>query len=87
MHFAFTYYFESGTSLISDPAYVGALQRDLRRLGYYCGPIDGVFSPGVSGRDRPHAKELLYAVTGTLTVRGAAEPCICLRIQNESSSQ
>src|ERR1700704_2919321 len=38
------YYGMSGRELITQPAYVGALQRDLARLGYYCGPIDGVFS-------------------------------------------
>jgi len=42
------YYLESGRELIAQPAYVGALQRDLARLGYYCGPIDGVFSLDVS---------------------------------------
>src|SRR5438445_8854173 len=38
----------SGRELITRPAYVGALQRDLTRLGYYCGPIDGIFSDEVS---------------------------------------
>src|SRR5438445_4299264 len=42
------YYLESGRDLTAQPAYVGALQRDLGRLGYYCGPIDGIFSPDVS---------------------------------------
>ena len=42
------YYLESGHDLTAQPAYVGALQRDLGRLGYYCGPIDGNFSPDVS---------------------------------------
>src|SRR6266852_1776455 len=42
------YYFESGRELIAQPAYVGALQRDLARLGYYCGPIDGVYSVEVA---------------------------------------
>ena len=44
----FAYYFESGEQLARDPAYVGALQRDLYRNGYYCGPIDGIFSPQVA---------------------------------------
>src|SRR5437763_9851842 len=48
------YYFESGRELITQPAYVGALQRDLARLGYYCGPIDGVFSD----RSEEHTSEL-----------------------------
>ena len=31
--YRFAYYFDSGTSLMSDPGYVGALQTTLRRLG------------------------------------------------------
>src|SRR5256714_15683604 len=42
------YYGMSGRQLITQPAYVGALQRELSRLGYYCGPSDGVFSDEVS---------------------------------------
>src|SRR4051812_43530877 len=37
------YYLEGGRDLIAQPAYVGALQRELRRYGYYCGEIDGIF--------------------------------------------
>ena len=62
------YYFESGTSLISDPAYVGALQRDLRRLGYYCGEIDGIFTREVSVAIARMQKNYSMTVTGTLTV-------------------
>jgi len=62
------YYFQSGTSLISDPAYVGALQRDLRRLGYYCGEIDGNFSQDLSGAIARMQKNYSMTVTGTLTV-------------------
>lgn len=62
------YYFESGESLTLDPAYVGALQRDLRRLGYYCGAIDGVFSREVSGAIARMQKNYSMTVTGTLTV-------------------
>ena len=62
------YYFQSGTSLISDPAYVGALQRDLRRLGYYCGQINGIFSPDVSDAIARMQKNYSMTVTGTLTV-------------------
>jgi hypothetical protein len=62
------YYFQSGTDLIIDPAYVGALQRDLRRLGYYCGEIDGIFSPEVSGAIARMQKNYSMTVTGTLTV-------------------
>jgi hypothetical protein len=42
------YYFKANEQLMVDPAYVAALQRDLRRLGYYCGPINGLFSDEVS---------------------------------------
>ena len=62
------YYFQSTSSLISDPAYVGALQRDLRRLGYYCGEIDGNFSPNVSAAIARMQKNYSMTVTGTLTV-------------------
>ena len=62
------YYFQSGTSLTSDPAYVGALQRDLRRLGYYCGEIDGIFSQDVSDAIARMQKNYSMTVTGTLTV-------------------
>jgi Putative peptidoglycan binding domain len=61
------YYFESGTTLTSDPAYVGALQRDLRRLSYYCGPIDGVFSQEVSEAIARMQKNYSMTATGTLT--------------------
>ena len=47
-HWRASYYFESRTSLMADPAYVGALQTTLRRLGYYCGETDGVFTPELS---------------------------------------
>ena len=61
------YYFQSEAVLISDPAYVGALQRDLRRLGYYCGQIDGIFSRDVSAAIARMQKNYSMAVTGTLT--------------------
>ena len=64
----FEYYLQSGRSLISDPAYVGALQTTLRRLGYYCGPIDGVFSDEVSDAIAHMQKNYSQRVTGTLTV-------------------
>ena len=50
-----------------DPAYVGALQRDLRRLGYYCGPIDGVFSDDVSDAIARLQKNYSLRVNGTLS--------------------
>ena len=62
------YYLESGRELIAQPAYVGALQRDLARLGYYCGPIDGVFSLDVSDAIARLQKNYSQRVTGTLTV-------------------
>jgi Putative peptidoglycan binding domain len=66
--YRFPYYFESGVSLISDPAYVGALQSSLRRLGYYCGPIDGIFSDRVRDAIARMQKNYSLPVTGTLTV-------------------
>jgi hypothetical protein len=63
----FEYYFESGDSLIRDPAYVGALQTSLRHYGYYCGPIDGVFSDRVADAIARVQKNNSLNVTGTLT--------------------
>jgi hypothetical protein len=62
------YYLQSGRELITQPAYVGALQRDLARLGYYCGPIDGVFSDEVSDAIARLQKNYSQRVTGTLTI-------------------
>lgn len=67
-HWRPLYYLKSGRELIGQPAYVGALQRDLRRLGYYCGPIDGVFSGDVSDAIARLQKNCSMPVTGTLTV-------------------
>jgi len=67
-HWRPLYYFESGRELIAQPAYVGALQRDLSRLGYYCGPIDGVFSDEVSDAIASLQKNYSQRVTGTLTL-------------------
>ncbi len=67
-HWRPLYYFESDWKLIGQPAYVGALQRDLRRLGYYCGPIDGVFSGEVSDAIARLQKNYSMRVTGTLTI-------------------
>jgi hypothetical protein len=61
------YYFLSGKNLVGRPAYVGALQRDLTRLGYYCGPIDGVFTVEVSDAIARLQKNYSQRVTGTLT--------------------
>ena len=62
------YWMKGGRDLITQPAYVGALQRDLKRLGYYCGPIDGVFSPDVSDAIARLQKNYSMRVTGTLTI-------------------
>jgi len=62
------YYFKSGQALTRDPAYVGALQVALRDHGYYCGPIDGIFSPSVADAIARMQKNYSLVVTGTLTV-------------------
>lgn len=62
------YYYISGQTLIHDPAYVGAMQRDLGRLGYYCGGINGVFTPELSDAIARMQKHYSMVVTGTLTV-------------------
>jgi hypothetical protein len=64
----FHYYWKSASTLQNDPAYVGAVQRDLRRLGYYCGEIDGVFTPEVSDAVARLQKHYGYKVTGTVNV-------------------
>jgi hypothetical protein len=62
------YYFQSGDALTSRPAYVGALQVALRRVGYYCGEIDGNFTPAVSDAIARMQKNYSMRVTGTLTI-------------------
>jgi hypothetical protein len=62
------YWLKSGEDLITRPAYVGALQRDLTRLGFYCGPIDGIYSAAVSDAIARMQKNHSLTVTGTLTV-------------------
>ena len=64
----FHYYWKSAATLQRDPGYVGAVQRDLRRLGYYCGEIDGVFTPEVSDAVARLQKHYGYKVTGTINV-------------------
>jgi hypothetical protein len=61
------YYFKDPEHLISQPAYVGSMQTALRRLGYYCGPVDGVFTPEVSEAIARLQKNYSMRVTGTLT--------------------
>jgi hypothetical protein len=62
------YYLQGGRELVAQPAYVGALQRDLARLGYYCGPIDGVYTVEVAEAIAALQKNYSQRVTGTLTV-------------------
>ncbi|MDQ2659090.1 MAG: peptidoglycan-binding protein [Verrucomicrobiota bacterium] len=64
----FFYYSKSRTVVEADPAYVGALQVALRRNGYYCGPIDGVFSDDVSEAIAKLQKAYRMRVNGALTV-------------------
>jgi len=62
------YYFKSGHELLTDPAYVAALQVSLRQNGYYCGPIDGVMTQSVNNAIARLQKNYVQRVTGTLTV-------------------
>jgi hypothetical protein len=61
------YYFKAPEQLIIQPAYVGSMQAALRRLGYYCGPVDGVFTPEVADAIARLQKNYSMRVTGTLT--------------------
>ena len=64
----FCYYFKSGQELTTQPAYVGSMQVALRRLGYYCGPVDGIFSAEVEDAIARLQKNYSMRVTGTLTI-------------------
>ena len=64
----YAYYLMPGEMLVADVAYVGALQTALYRNGYYCGPIDGVFSADVSVAIAKMQKNYSQHVTGTLTL-------------------
>ncbi len=64
----FFYYSKSRSVVAADPAYVGALQTALHRNGYYCGPIDGVFSEDVSEAIARLQKGHSMRVNGALTV-------------------
>jgi hypothetical protein len=66
-HWRWIYYFKVGEQLVLDPAYVGSMQTALRRRGYYCGPIDGVFTPEVADSIARLQKNYSMHVTGTLT--------------------
>ena len=63
----FIYYFKAPEQLIVQPGYVGSMQTALYRLGYYCGPIDGVFSPEVADAIARLQKNYSLRVTGTFT--------------------
>ena len=63
----FCYYFKAPEQLIVQPAYVGSMQTALHRLGYYCGPIDGIFTPEVGDAIAHLQKNYSMRVTGTLT--------------------
>lgn len=64
----FFYYSKSRSVVSADPAYVGALQVALRRNGYYCGPIDGVFTDDVTDAIARLQKAYSMRVNGALTV-------------------
>src|SRR6266700_1208721 len=64
-HWRWMYYFKAPEQLILDPAYVGSMQTALRRLGYYCGPVDGVFTPVVADAIARLQKNYSMQVTGT----------------------
>src|SRR5919106_6844844 len=63
----FVYYFKAPEQLIVQPAYVGSMQVALRRLGYYRGPINGIFTPEVADAIARLQKHYSLRVTGTLT--------------------
>ncbi len=62
------YYSHSGRTLSGDAAYIGAVQTALQRNGYYCGPINGFFTPAVSEAIARMQKNHSLRVTGTLTL-------------------
>jgi len=66
-HWRWEYYFKAPEQLIVQPAYVGSMQTALRQRGYYCGPIDGVFTPAVADAIARLQKNYSMRVTGTLT--------------------
>lgn len=63
----FCYYFKAPEQLIVQPGYVGSMQAALHRLGYYCGPIDGILTPEVGDAIAHLQKNYSMRVTGTLT--------------------
>jgi hypothetical protein len=67
-HWRPLYYLEGTNDLVREPAYVAAVQRSLGRLGYYCGPVDGVWTEDVSYAIAAMQKNNSMRVTGTLTI-------------------
>jgi hypothetical protein len=67
-HWRPLYWFEGKNDLVRQPAYIGAVQRDLTRLGYYCGAIDGIYSDELSDAIARLQKNHAMRVTGTLTI-------------------
>ena len=63
------YYVKSRHDLVKDPAYMGAVQVELRRRSYYCGPIDGAFSSEVIEAIARLQKNYAFPVDGHLTVQ------------------
>jgi hypothetical protein len=63
----FCYYFKAPEQLTVQSAYVGSMQTALRRLGYYCGAVDGVFTTEVADAIARLQKNYSMRVTGTLT--------------------
>ena len=62
------YYAKSRHELKTDPAYIGAVQEVLQRTGYFCGPIDGVFSDELSDAIARLQKAHGLRINGALTV-------------------
>jgi hypothetical protein len=66
-HWRWIYYLKAPEQLVLQPAYVGSMQAALRRLGYYCGPVDGVYTEEVADAIARLQKNSSMKVTGTLT--------------------
>ncbi len=62
------YYSKSRSVLKQDPGYIGAVQAVLQRTGYYCGPIDGIFTEEVSDAIARMQKAHGLRVNGALNV-------------------
>lgn len=67
-HWRPLYYLEGEHDVQRMPAYVGAVQVALKRLGYYCGPVDGLFTEDVSDAVARLQKNYSMRVTGTITI-------------------